>query len=100
MLNETCVTLWHSGTRYFFPGVSARICSSIDKNGIKQKGFFDNSVCTLRIPSKAELEISIGDFVRLGKHSGNADRNADFKVMKIYNNLRGVAPHYRLVCER
>jgi hypothetical protein len=100
MINETCATLWHNGTRYFLPHVSARISSSISKNGIKQKGFFDDSVCTLRVQSETELDISIGDFLRLGNHSGNADRNADFKVMKIYNNLRGVTPHYRLVCER
>jgi len=100
MINETCATLWHSGTRYFFPRVTARVCSSVDKSGIKQKGFFDDSVCTLRIPSETELELSIGDFVRIGRHSGDADRNTDFKVMKIYNNLRGVTPHYKLVCEK
>lgn len=100
MINETCATLWHNGTRCFFPRVSARICTSIDKNGIKQKGFFDDSSCTLRILTETELELSIGDLVRLGRHSGDADRNADFKVMKIYNNLRGATPHYRLVCER
>lgn len=100
MITRPCVTLWHNGTRCFFPVISVKMSSSIDKNGIKQKGFFDSSVCMLRIPAKSEVEISIGDFVRLGKHNGDADRASDFKVMKIYNNLRGTTPHYRLVCEK
>lgn len=100
MITQTCATIWHDGTKSFFPAVSAKICSSIDKNGIKQNGFFDSSVCTLRIPSEKEIDISIGDFVRIGKHNGDADRAADFKVMKICNNLRGTTPHYKLVCER
>lgn len=100
MITETYATLWHNGTRYLSPVISVKIYSSIDKNGIKQKGFFDSSECTLRIPAKQNLEISIGDFVRLGKHTGEADRAADFKIMRIHNNLRGTTPHYKLVCEK
>lgn len=98
MLNK--VTVWHNGQRLCLPLISARTVISEDKNGIKQKGFFDSSKCTVRIPAKSEIGLSVGDFVRLGEHTGDADRVADFKVMKIYNNLRGITPHYKLVCER
>ena len=98
MTEKGFVTLWHDGKSCILPVISSRLDASIDKNGIKQKGFFDSSALTLRIPQKAE--ISIGDFVRLGKHFDDADRASDFKVMKIYNNPRGTTPHYRLVCEK
>ena len=65
---------------------------------MKQRGFFDSSSVVLRVPPIAE--IAIGDFVRLGKHLGAPDRISDFKVTKIYDNVRGTTPHYRLVCER
>lgn len=94
------VTVWHKGKRYCFPLMSERLVISTDKNGIKQRGFFDSSICTLRIPAKSEIEFDIGDFVRVGEHTGDADRATDFKVMKIINNLRGTTPHYKLVCER
>lgn len=94
------VTVWHKGERYCFPLMSLRITLETDKNGIKQRGFFDNSMCTLRIPAKSEFNFCIGDFVRIGEHTGGADRDTDFKVMKIINNLRGTTPHYRLVCEK
>ena len=93
------VTVWHNGKRQCFPLISARTVISEDKNGIKQKGFFESSVCTVRIPAKSETEFSIGDFVRIGEHTGDANRDTDFKVTKIFSNLRGTAPHYRLVCE-
>ena len=94
------VTVWHNGVRRCFPLISSKTVISADKNGIKQKGFFDSSECTLRIYKAEEADFSIGDFVRIGEHTGDADRNSDFKVMKIFNNLRGTTPHYRLVCER
>ena len=94
------VTLWHNGESCVLPLISARFRSAVNKNGIKQKGFFAENVCTLRIFSETGLEIAAGDYVRLGKHTGNADRSSDFKVMKIYDNLRGTTPHYKLVCEK
>lgn len=94
------VTVWHNGNRQCLPLMSERLVFSADKNGIKQKGFFDASCCTLRISAKEKTEFSVGDFVRIGEHTGDADRYADYKVMKIFENLRGTTPHYRLVCER
>lgn len=94
------VTVWHNGNRKCLPLMSERKVLSADKNGIKQKGFFDASCCTLRISAKEKAEFSVGDFVRVGEHTGDADRYADYKVMKIYENLRGTTPHYKLVCER
>ena len=98
MLNT--VTVWHNGIRRCYPLISARKIISVDKNGIKQKGFFDSSKCTLRIPAKADAEFSIGDFARIGEHTGDADRRTDFKIMEIHGNLRGAIPHYRLICEK
>ena len=94
------VTVWHNGNRQCLPLMSERKVFSSDKNGIKQKGFFDSSCCTLRISAKRETEFSVGDFVRIGEHIGDADRYTDYKVMKIFENLRGTTPHYKLVCER
>lgn len=100
MNTANCVTLWHDGESRVLPLISARITSAVDKNGIKQKGFFAENICTMRILAENPLDIAAGDYVRLGKYTGNADRSADFKVMKIYNNLRGTTPHYKLVCEK
>ena len=94
------VTVWHNGIRKCFPLLSFTSVFSTDKNGIKQKGFFESSICTVRIPAKPEIEVSVGDFVRLGDHTGEADRVNDYKVTKVFNNLRGITPHYKVVCER
>lgn len=94
------VTVWHNGVRLCLPLISSRTVISEYKNGIKQKGFFDSSKCTLRVSANSEIGFSIGDFVRLGEHTGDADRTADFKITEIFNNLRGTTPHYKLVCER
>lgn len=100
MNSRDFVTLWHNGEIRILPLISARLKAAANKNGIKQKGFFSEDTCTLRIFSEKALEIAAGDYVRLGKHTGNADRSSDFKVMKIYDNLRGTTPHYKLVCEK
>ena len=98
MTAKAYVTVWHGGESYILPVISSRLGYAIDKNGMKQKGFFDSSKLVLRVPQNSE--IAIGDFVRLGRHSGDAERGSDFRVMEIYDNLRGITPHYRLVCER
>ena len=98
MTEKAYVTIWHGGKSCVLPLISSRLSYVIDKNGMKQKGFFDSSRAVIRVPCGAE--ISIGDFVRLGKHTGDVKRGSDLKVMEIYDNSRGITPHYRLVCER
>ena len=94
------VTVWHNGAVRHFPLISVKSEITEAKNGIKQKGFYNSSKCTLRIATESEIDFSIGDFVRFGEHTGDADRSEDFKLTGIYNNLRGTTPHYRLVCEK
>ena len=100
MLTNYSVTVWHNGTPAVYKNVHTSIKEGLDKNGIKQKGFFEYNNCILRIPTEKELQISIGDYVRCGIHGGNPDRNTDLKIMQISKNLFGTSPHYRVVCER
>jgi len=97
---ENSVTLWHNGVARHINNASIyhKIC--IDKNGMKQTGFFDASSLCIRIPKTKPIDISIGDYVRIGKHSGTYNRNADFVVMGICENFRGSNPHYKVVCEK
>lgn len=100
MIFESTVTIWHNNTAKHYQNVSLFHKKGIDKNGIKQTGFFDSSSCIIRIPAKSSIDISIGDYVRIGKHSGAHNRNTDFVIMQFDENLRGSVPHYKVVCER
>lgn len=100
MISSNSVTIWTEGKPVFFSGVFARLTDGIEKNGIKQKGFFENKTCILRIPTQTPLKIAVGNYVRFGKHTDDYDRNSDFRIMKINANLCGSTPHYKVVCER
>jgi len=97
---DNSVTIWHNGIAEYFDKVSLNHNTAIDKNGIKQTGFFNNSKCIIRIPTNKPILISIGDYVRIGKHTGTYNRNTDFVVMEIKENFRGSTPHYKVVCEK
>lgn len=100
MTGKVSVTVWHNGVPEIFRNVFVKLVSSVDKNGIKQRGFFDSSTCTVRIRCMGPKKFAIGDFMRIGEHTGEAMRGSDFRIMKISDNIRGTTPHYKLVCER
>lgn len=100
MICDSSVTIWHNGIAYYYDKVSLNHKIAIDKNGIKQTGYFNSSSCVLRIPTEKTIDISIGDYVRIGKHTGNHNRNTDFAVMEIKENFRGSTPHYKVVCKK
>lgn len=100
MITNNSITLWHKGTLTHIAKVFVKISEGMDKNGIKQNGFFEAKTCIVRIPKTEDIEISAGDYIRIGEYSGDYDRNSDFKVMSVSYNFYGLNPHYKVVCKR
>lgn len=97
-MRKGSVTIWHGGKATTFDCIIGSISVKDDKNGIKQYGYHDASTISVRIFTETAMEADIGDCVRLGTHSGNADRNGDYKITEIRDNRRGASPHYRIIC--
>lgn len=98
MTRNNKVTVWHAGKAAVFDCIIGNISLKDAKNGIKQYGYHDDSEISVRIFTDADLEADISDCVRLGAHSGNADRGSDFKITEIRDNRRGASPHYKIIC--
>lgn len=76
--------------------VVSKILDKNAKNGIKQHGYYDASGITARIFTRGEISAGIGDPVRFD--DGDFDRAGDLRITEIYDNRRGVTPHYKIVC--
>ncbi|MBO5059979.1 MAG: hypothetical protein J6C82_03605 [Clostridia bacterium] len=105
MTSNCIVTLWHfdgesnGWTRTVFPNAFADFKERISKSGIKQVGFYSADFCKIRIPTKEKIEVSSGDYVRLGKHVEAAPiRENALKVVEVSDNRYGGSPHYRISC--
>ena len=98
MMRSNKVTVWHAGKATVFECITGIVSVKDAKNGIKQYGYHDNSEFSVRIFTRTDINADIGDCVRLGEHSGNADRSSDFKITEIRDNRRGASPHYKIIC--
>lgn len=105
MMTNSGVTLWHfdkkSGgfTRIFFEKAYIFGVRKISENRLKQRGFYNEDCCSIRIPTEEDLDIRTGDYVCGGKCGDEVpDRKSAFKILEISDNRRGTSPHWRLSC--
>ena len=98
------VTIWHFGdlatpVRRIFKNVYVDTACKIDKNGIKQKGFFDAKSATVRIPVSDDIGVLPGDYLFIGECSEELPNSEDaLKIVEVKDNRRGGQKHWRIVC--
>lgn len=98
------VTIWHfddydTPFRKVFRDVCLDVTKKIDKNGIKQKGFFDGTAATVRIFEKEEINVSPGDYLYTGECFDAYPESDDcLKITEVKDNRRGNRKHWRIVC--
>ncbi|MCR4692885.1 MAG: hypothetical protein K5664_03295 [Firmicutes bacterium] len=101
MTTDSIITIWHlnedeeSYKRQVFRAfVYKNIKAVSDKSGMKK----DNTV-KIRIPTQIDIPLSIGDYVRIGKHTDSPIRGKDFKIVEFADNRKGANPHWRIVAQ-
>lgn len=99
------VTLWHwgdsgeSAERKVFRGVHIYQSESIEKSGIKEKGFHKAGKVIVRIPGNKDAQIACGDYLGIGECIGDLpDYSKAVKIVSVTDNRRGRSPHIKLVC--
>lgn len=104
MQAESTVTIWHfdeneQPKRKVFKGVYINGVKRISKNGIKQKGFFEGTSYSIRIPTIKEIVVCPGDYISIGENFGDYPGTWDsFKILEVADNRRGGQPHWRILC--
>ena len=104
MRADGVVTIWHfddsdTPIRRVFKNVHIDAAEKIDKNGIKQKGFFDAKTATVRIPTTEEIGVLPGDYIFIGECSDSLPESEDaLKIIEVKDNRRGGQRHWRIVC--
>ena len=104
MKTDKVVTIWHFGdskipVRRVFKNVYLDAVKRIDKNGIKQKGFFDGGAATVRIFVTEEIGVLPGDYLFTGESFDAFPENEDcLKIIEVKDNRRGCQKHWRIVC--
>ncbi len=104
MRTDKVVTIWHFGdsnspVRKVFKNVCLDSVKRIEKNGIKQKGFFDGTDATVRIFCAEEIGVMPGDYLYIGECFDVLPpiENA-LKIIEVKDNRRGGQKHWRIVC--
>ncbi len=104
MKTNNIVTIWHfddydTPVRKVFGNVYIDATKKLDKNGIKQKGFFDGTVATVRIFVTEEIGVSLGDYLYIGESIDAYPESDDcLKITEVKDNRRGGQKHWRIVC--
>lgn len=104
MKADRVVTIWHfdisdTPVRRVLKNVHIDAVKKIDKNGIKQKGFFDGTSAVVRIPTTEEISVSPGDYLYIGEcFDALPDGEGALKITEIKDNRRGGQWHWRIVC--
>lgn len=104
MKTDNIVTIWHfddsdSPVRKVFKNVTMDSTKRIDKNGIKQKGFFDGSNAVIRIFTVQEIEVMPRDYLFIGESFEAYPMSEDcLKIVEVKDNRRGCQKHWRIVC--
>lgn len=105
MKADSCVTVWSlkenpdAPPRKVFRKVYVDFSDKISKNGIKQRGFFNASTMTVRIPTEAEIGVFSGDYLCIGECLDQfpSFENA-LKITEVKDNRRGSQKHWRISC--
>ena len=98
------VTIWHFGdcdnpVRKVFKNVHLDAVKKLEKNGIKQKGFFDGTCATVRIPVSEEINVLPGDYLYIGEcYDELLPMEGALKIIEVKDNRRGCQKHWRIVC--
>ncbi len=103
MTAQTVITLWHrcsDGYERLCCNAHVVMKVSIEKSGIKEKGFHSGSQCRIRIPSQKAMAISPGDYMSIGEFDGEPDIRQVFRITEVCDNRRGGEPHYKMVAQR
>lgn len=104
MKTDNIVTVWHFGdfespVRKVFKKVSLDTVRKIDKNGIKQKGFFDGNSAVARIFTAEEIGVIPNDYLFIGECFDAYPESEDcLKIIEVKDNRRGGQKHWRIVC--
>ena len=99
MTAQSIVTLWHkteNGYEKKTYNAHAVLKVSIEKSGIKEKGFHSGTRCEVRIPTKKSIDVALNDYIRVGYAEGEPNLKSDYKIAEIADNRRGGEPHIRL----
>ncbi len=103
MTTNTAITVWHYNDdsevyeRKTFK--EAWACNSRKKLE-ESKGRTSKNICKIRIPTMNDIELQLGDYVRLGIHNDEQpERGKDMAVCELADNRRGSMPHWRVLCE-
>ena len=104
MKTDKVVTIWHFNesdlpVRKVFWNVCLESVKRIEKNGIKQKGFFDGTNATVRIFSSEDIGALPGDYLFVGESfDAYPDSEDCIKIVEVKDNRRGTNKHWRIVC--
>ncbi len=107
MTADKIITVWHINddadgyTREVFcASVYTTLKSVSDNGGTKaSEGMRKSNILKARIPTKDQMPLSIGDYVRVGRHTGSPIRGKDFKIVELADNRKGANPHWRISAE-
>ena len=104
MKTDKVVKIWYFGNsdtpiREVFKNVCLDATRKIEKNGIKQKGFFDGANATVRIFTREEIDVSPGDYLYVGEcYEVLPPIENALKIIEVKDNRRGGQKHWRIVC--
>jgi len=103
-MTNKVVTIWHFGddaipVRKVYKNVLLDSVKRIEKNGIKQKGFFDGTTATVRIFVTENIDVLPGDYLFIGESLDAVPENENcIKIIEVKDNRRGGQKHWRIVC--
>lgn len=102
MLTNSSAVLYHydeksqNWIRSFFP------CAYVfrfSQSTVSSAEFAPSNRAVIRIPNNAKTDISIGDYVLIGKcTSDEPDISICFRVTGFSKNTFGTAPHLKIIC--
>ncbi len=102
MLTNSCAVLYHydeksqNWSRSFFP--CAYVFRSAESS-VSPAEFSISNRAVIRIPDHAKTDISVGDYVLIGKSDSlEPDTSLCFRVTGFSKNTFGTAPHLKIIC--
>lgn len=102
MLTNSSAVLYHydekaqNWVRSFFP---CAFVFQFSDSSVHSGDFSQSNRAVVRIPDHAKTDIAIGDYLLIGKSSGETpDTNLCFKVTAFTKNTFGTSPHLKIIC--
>ena len=101
---DQVVTIWHFDNpeiknRMVFKNVCLEYTRKIDKNGIKQKGFFNADNAIVRIFTEEDIYVLPGDYLFIGENFDEfPPADSGLKIIEVKDNRYGGQKHWRITC--